>query len=130
MTPYVVQLVAEGQGPVCSCPDHRTRKTVCKHILFTLLRVLNLSPFELEGGLHRDTVQSAAENQLNFLMDEEPDLASTSGLHHRKPAAAKEKRSPVQLCFACRESRAGIESSGDSLEIHSVWKEGADLLRG
>lgn len=31
----------KGMGPVCSCPDYKLRKNICKHIYFILTKLLN-----------------------------------------------------------------------------------------
>lgn len=55
---YVVELSGV---PSCTCPDHETRGTRCKHILFILIRIFNLAdPYqkkftdeEIKGYLKR-----------------------------------------------------------------------------
>mmetsp|Transcript_28647 Transcript_28647/g.80673 ORF Transcript_28647/g.80673 Transcript_28647/m.80673 type:complete len:309 (+) Transcript_28647:234-1160(+) len=69
---YQVNLLVDGSGPTCSCPDHCTRKTVCKHILFTLMRVLRVRKEDLQDGLEKDTVQSAIHSTTTFLVDAVP----------------------------------------------------------
>lgn len=38
----------KGQAPKCTCPDHKFRKAVCKHIVFVCERVTNVKPLMWE----------------------------------------------------------------------------------
>lgn len=40
---YDVELTSE--YPTCSCPDHMTRRKRCKHILFMLVKILNITDY-------------------------------------------------------------------------------------
>ena len=39
---YKVQIPRSDALPSCSCPDHRTRGTVCKHLLYLVVRVCRM----------------------------------------------------------------------------------------
>lgn len=40
-----------GSLPVCSCPDQRVRQGLCKHILFVLIKILKVTPRDIESGV-------------------------------------------------------------------------------
>uniref|UniRef100_A0A061S1L4 Ring finger domain protein n=1 Tax=Tetraselmis sp. GSL018 TaxID=582737 RepID=A0A061S1L4_9CHLO len=111
---YQVRLVVQGRGPSCSCPDHQTRRTVCKHILFALLRILHLSPEDLLAGLERDTVQSAAEAELSFGLDVAPEETALQK-NSQRPEVAQRPLDKDDTCAICCCDFGGLAAGSPKL---------------
>ena len=57
-------LVSLTRHPECTCPDHTNRKTMCKHILFVLVRVLGLPEEIVLDEIARETIIRACNESM------------------------------------------------------------------
>jgi len=90
---YAVRLT-HAAGPSCSCPDHQTRRTTCKHILFVLMRVLGLSKQDLVHGVDASTIVAAASSEALFAVEngETSDVIDLTGQEPSRAPARKPRQ--------------------------------------
>ncbi|GJD11733.1 hypothetical protein Gasu2_58610 [Galdieria sulphuraria] len=113
--------------PKCNCIDHRVRKTLCKHVIFVLLRILKVpeeqiekfcsscgSESELQRYLRNvtllvDTQYIAPQNTVEDFKSIVGDLDGSFSSLRKPPVPRREENTECPICFENFSTEEGAE---------------------
>lgn len=108
---YVYNIIFKiGMKPTCSCPDHKIRKKICKHIFFVAEKVMH---FDVEEWSQTTDIQSAKHLVLSLL----PHLADeniTANSYY-----TKQYENITQNISSNKSSNTSSNTSSNKIEIRN-----------
>lgn len=112
-------------SPACNCWDFKRRKKPCKHILFVLLRVLNVKDdFEWENLSNLDTLAETLSVRLTADAEETVVASSTTRQSFKEKVAAKENQTKAPRndeCGFCLENLKDVKQCGVCNNCSNAW---------